>query len=76
MINLPTASDATDIAYSYRTKMLQDKVKEAMQSGKQCTFLSEHLTNPDDVLELQDLGYETSVDSRGDLWIYWRNLNG
>ena len=76
MINIPTAEDASDISHSYRTKNLQDTIKRAMQNGKQCCYLSSHLTNPEDVLELQDLGYETSIDSRSDLWIYWRRLNG
>tara|TARA_B110000908_G_C10227053_1_gene438508 strand:- start:781 stop:1011 length:231 start_codon:yes stop_codon:yes gene_type:complete len=76
MINIPNAEDASDISHSYRTKNLQDTIKRAMHEGKQCCYLSSHLTNPEDVLELQDLGYETSVDSRSDLWIYWRRLNG
>ena len=76
MINLPNAEDATDIAHSYRTKRLQDVIKQAMQEGKQCVYISSHLTNPEDVVVLQDLGYETSIDSRSDLWIYWRRLNG
>tara|TARA_R110000744_G_scaffold326992_4_gene432720 strand:- start:695 stop:925 length:231 start_codon:yes stop_codon:yes gene_type:complete len=76
MINLPNAEDATDIAHSYRTKRLQDVIKQAMQEGKQCVYISSHLTNPEDVVDLQDLGYETSIDSRSDLWIYWRRLNG
>ena len=76
MINVPSAEDAIDISHSYRTKILQDAIKNAMQNGKQCCYLKSHLTNPEDVLELQELGYETSVDSRSDLWIYWRRLNG
>lgn len=76
MINIPNAEDASDISHSYRTKRLQDTIKSAMHQGKQCCYLQEHLTNPEDVLELQELGYETSVDSRSDLWIYWRRLNG
>jgi hypothetical protein len=75
MINIPNAEDASDISHSYRTKRLQDTIKSAMHQGKQCCYLQEHLTNPEDVLELQELGYETSVDSRSDLWIYWRRLN-
>ena len=76
MINLPNAEDASDISYSHRTKRLQDTIKIAMKEGKQCASIKSHLTNPEDVLELQDLGYETNIDSRSDLWIYWRRLNG
>ena len=76
MINIQNAEAASDISHSYRTKRLQDTIKSAMQQGKQCCYLQDHLTNPEDVLELQELGYETSVDSRSDLWIYWRRLNG
>ncbi len=75
MLNLPTAEDASDISYSYRTKRLQKVVNEAMHDGKQCAYLKEHLTNRQDVYELHELGYETNVDSRGELWIHWRKLN-
>ena len=75
MLNLPTAEDASDISYSYRTKRLQKVVNEAMQDGKQCAYIKEHLTNRQDVYELHELGYETNVDSRGELWIHWRKLN-
>ena len=76
MINIPNAEDASDISHSYRTKVLQDAIQDAMKRGKQCCYLKSHLTNPEDVLELQELGYETDIDSRSDLWIYWRRLNG
>lgn len=76
MINLPNSEDASDISYSYRTKKLADTIKNAMHEGKQCAYLKEHLTNRQDVYELHELGYETNVDSRGDLWIHWRRLNG
>ena len=75
MLNLPNAEDASEIAYSYRTKKLQDVITTAMHDGKQCACIKEHLTNLNDVYELHNLDYETSVDSRGDLWIYWRKLN-
>jgi hypothetical protein len=76
MINIPNAEDASDISHSYRTKVLQDAIQDAMKRGKQCCYLKSHLTNPEDVLELQELGYETDIDSRSDLWVYWRRLNG
>lgn len=76
MINIPNAEDASDISHSYRTKVLQDAIQGAMKRGKQCCYLKSHLTNPEDVLELQELGYETDIDSRSDLWVYWRRLNG
>lgn len=76
MINVPNAEDASDISHSYRTEILQDAIKRAIHEGKRCCFLSSHYTNPEDVLELQDLGYDTDIDSRSDLWVYWGRSDG
>lgn len=39
MLNLPTAEDASDISYSYRTKRLKDTVSFAMNGGKQSAYM-------------------------------------
>ena len=76
MINVPNAEVATDKTYAQRTKNLENAINYAIENGKQCCYLQSHKTNPQDVSDLQGLGYETSVDSRGDLWVFWRRLNG
>ena len=72
MINIMDANKASIKSFNQRTKNLQDAIEFAISQGKTCGYIQSQKTNSIDVLQLEELGYETSIDVRSDLWVYWR----
>ena len=84
MIQVPNASKANIRAFNQRTKNLETAIGEAINQGKDSCYISRSETNSIDVLQLEQLGYETgakdtvddngNVDSSGYIWVHWKNL--
>ena len=72
MINIMDANKASIKSFNQRTKNLQDAIEFAISQGKTCCYIQYQKTNSIDVLQLEELGYETNIDVRSDLWVYWR----
>ena len=74
MIQIPSARTANMRSFNQRTKNLETAICNAITLGKDSCHLPKAETNSMDVSQLEQLGYETSVDSNSYVWVYWKRL--